>query len=102
MITYRQLKIREYEEKVIFRIFDFKPWQGLEGLAKPVPKRSEGMKALLRRNPEKPVFCEAKSHPKNKNLKLDICPIIIGGMIKTLPEMASEFLSRSSRCELPY
>ena len=28
------------------------------------------------RNPEKPVFCEAKSYPKNKNLKLDICPII--------------------------
>ena len=26
-------------------------------------------------NPEKPDFCEAKSHPKNKNSKLDICPI---------------------------
>ena len=26
------------------------------------------------RNPEKPDFCEAKSHPKKKNLKLDICP----------------------------
>ena len=32
------------------------------------------MKALLRWNPEKPDFCEAKSHPKNKNSKLDICP----------------------------
>ncbi|MCI6257805.1 MAG: hypothetical protein MR694_01695, partial [Spirochaetia bacterium] len=55
-----------------------------------VPKRSEGMKALLRWNPEKRefamqtrdekmlcisrFFCEAKSHPKNKNSKLDICP----------------------------
>ena len=26
------------------------------------------------RNPEKPDFCEAKSQPKNKNSKLDICP----------------------------
>ena len=49
----------------------------MEGLAKPVPKRSEGMEALLRWNPEKPDFCEAKSHPKNKNSKLDICPDIL-------------------------
>ena len=35
------------------------------------------MEALLRWNPEKPDFCEAKSHPKNKNSKLDICPDIL-------------------------
>ena len=53
----------------------------MEGLAKPVPKRSEGMEALLRWNPEKPDFCEAKSHPKNKNSKLDICPDILSFFI---------------------
>ena len=37
-------------------------------------RRNEGSTKCVR-NSEKPVFCEAKSHPKNKNLKLDICPI---------------------------
>ena len=40
-----------------------------------MPKRSEGVKR--ERNPEKPDFCEAKSHPKNKNSKLDICPNLL-------------------------
>ena len=36
-------------------------------------RRNEGSTKCVR-NPEKPDFCEAKSHPKNKNSKLDICP----------------------------
>ena len=40
-------------------------------------KQKNYMVALvIERQDEKPVFCEAKRHPKNKNLKLDICPII--------------------------
>ena len=37
-------------------------------------RRNEGSTKCVR-NPEKPDFCEAKSHPKNENSKLDICPI---------------------------
>ena len=36
-------------------------------------RRNEGSTKCVR-NPEKPDFCEAKSHPKNINSKLDICP----------------------------
>ncbi len=36
-------------------------------------RRNEGSTKCVR-NSEKPDFCEAKSHPKNKNSKLDICP----------------------------
>ena len=36
-------------------------------------RRNEGSTKCVR-TPEKPDFCEAKSHPK-KNSKLDICPI---------------------------
>ena len=36
-------------------------------------RRNEGSTKCVR-NPEKPDFCEAKSHPKKKNSKLDICP----------------------------
>ena len=39
-------------------------------------RRNEGSTKCVR-NPEKPVFCEAKSHPKKKNLKFDICPNIM-------------------------
>ena len=66
-----------FNYKVQFRVFDLQTVARIVRAGEAsseAERRNEGSTKCVR-NPEKPDFCEAKSHPKNKNSKLDICPI---------------------------
>ena len=83
---------RENKYMVQFRVFDLQTVARIVRAGEAsseAERRNEGSTKCVR-NPEKRefamqtrdekmlcisrFFCEAKSHPKNKNLKLDICP----------------------------